>query len=771
MRKIVVSLCLFTLTSIISAQVAVGEWRMHFSYNYTSKVVVTPDKAYAVADNKLFSVDKKDFSIQTYSKLSGLSENDVSMLAYDATTKMLVIVYTNSNIDILDSKGRIYNIADLYRKNMIVSKKINHIFFENQYAYFSCDFGIMVLNLTKKEIADTYIIGDNATMSPVYAVNSDDTYWYALTAETIKKAPKQGVNLLNYENWLIAMNLPDDTQLFKDMDIFNDKLYVVKNNSHVYVYEQDNWTVFYTNENNLPISIRAIGNHFLINNTNTLLRYDVEMNQEQLSEIEVAESWYDDAEGVYWIASNTLALNRYLVGVGVASYKPSSPYLSTAQKLYYHKGRVLGAPGKSWDDRFGIPGAVLLFEDEKWDVYTAGTSGALSIINMFADVVSIAVDPSNENKLYVSTWGEGVFVFENGVATQLFNGLNTGNVLETAVPNNNNFYRIDGLIFDNQKNLWMLNSLANGGLKVRTSVGEWFSLTYPDIANQPLLRNLLIHSRGQKWIVSTTGSKRGIFVINDKGQMLDVVEHQTRFFNSFTDRDGNVIVPSYYYSIAEDKDGTVWIGTDKGPLLMTNVSRVFDDTYTCTRVKIPRNDGTILADFLLENEEIRAIAVDAANRKWIGTGSSGVYLVSPNGRETIHHFTVDNSPLSSNKIESIVIHEQTGEVFFSTQDGILSYRADATSGALTFAQVEVFPNPIRPDYQGVITVRGLVANTEVRIVNQSGQLVFSGVATGGSIVWDGISSTNKPLGDGVYYVFCVNADGTQYGTTKFLVIR
>ncbi|MBP7218803.1 MAG: hypothetical protein KA995_00060 [Paludibacteraceae bacterium] len=772
MRKIIFLFPFLFFSSIVFSQIAVGEWRMHFSYNSTTNVVVTPKKVYAIADNKLFSVDKKDFSIQTYSKLSGLNSNEVSLLAYDEISNLLIVVYTNSNIDIIDQKGGIYNIADLYRKNMTVSKKVNHIYFDQGLAYFSCDFGIMVLNLAKKEIANTYIIGDNATMSAVYAVNSDETYLYALTSESIKKAPKQGVNLLNFENWLVAMSLPDDSQLFRDMDVFNNKFYVAKNNENVYVYEEGQWLVFYANDAQLAISIQTIGNHFIINASNSMLCYTKDLTVEQLTDIVVSDSWYDDTEGVYWIASKTSALLRYKKGEGVLGrYKPSSPYLSTAQKMYYNNGRILVAPGKSWDDRYSIPGAVLLFEDEKWTEYTSENSGVLQYSYWFADVVSIAVDPVDKNKLYVSTWGEGVYVFENGVATQLFNGLNTGGVLETAVPSKHNFYRIDGLVFDKNKNLWMVNSLASKGLKMKTYDGKWHSFNYPSLANKFLLRHLLLHSRGQKWIVSSTSSGRGIFVIDDNGTILDESDDRTRFYTSFTDRDGNVIVPSYFYSIAEDKDGTVWLGTDKGPLLMTNVSKVFDNTYTCTRVKIPRNDGTILADYLLDNEEIRAIAIDAANRKWIGTGNSGVYLLSANGRETIHHFTVDNSPLSSNKIESIVIQEETGEVFFSTQDGLISYRSDATVGKKSFEKVEVFPNPIRPDFQGLITVRGLVANTEVRIVDQSGLLVFSGVATGGSIVWDGMNFANHPVGSGVYYVFSVNADGTEHGSTKFMIIR
>ena len=772
MRKLFLFLsCFFTFVSMLQAQVAVGEWRMHFSYNTTTKVVLSDTKAYAVADNKLFSVDKDNFSIESYSKLSGLSENDVSMLAYDNVSKLLVVVYTNSNIDLIDEKGNIYNVADLYRKNMTVSKKVNHISFYQGSAYFACDFGIMVLNLTKKEIADTYIIGDNATMIPVYGVNVKDAYLYALTDEGIQKAPLQGVNLLNYENWRERIAMPDESALFRDMDAFNGDFYVAKQNEHVYVLQNGVWSVFYFNETRTPISIETIGGSFMINNATKITRFNSNLTSEIVADREVAESWYDESEGVYWIASNTQGLLRTIVGEGSFSYKPSSPYVSTAQKFYYNDGRILSAPGKSWDDRYGLSGAVLLFENEDWTVYTAESSGVYTFSNVFLDIVSLAIDPLDRNKVYASTWGEGVFVFENGIATQLFNGLNTNAVLETAVPNDHHYYRIDGLAFDKQKNLWMLNSHANGAVKVMTHQGEWYSLVYPTLANQPLLRDLMMHSRGQKWIISSTGSGRGIFVIDDNGTIVNTADDVTRFFNLFTDKDGNAISPSYYYSIAEDKDGTVWIGTDKGPLLMTNVSKVFDTNYTCTRVKIPRNDGTLLADFLLDNEEIRAIAVDAANRKWIGTGNSGIYLVSANGRETIHHFTVDNSPLSSNRIESICIHEDTGEVFFSTQDGIVSYRSDATKEAKTLNQIEVFPNPVHLHYTGLITIRGLVADTEVNIVTQSGQLVFTGTATGGSIVWNGNNANNTPLATGVYYVFCVNADGTDSGSSKFLVIR
>lgn len=238
---------------------------------------------------------------------------------------------------------------------------------------------------------------------------------------------------------------------------------------------------------------------------------------------------------------------------------------------------------------------------------------------------------------------------------------------------------------------------------------------------------------------------------------------------------GNTVLvekfPGAIYSIAQDKNGAVWVGTDIGPFLFNNLSKVYDAGYTCSRVKIPRADSTNLADYLLVNEKIKAIAIDGANRKWLGTETSGVYLMSANGQQTIQHFTTSNSPLLSDNILSIAINPVTGEVFFGTDQGLISYQSDASDAGDTFGNVYAYPNPVRQGFTGVITITGLVENTQVKITDINGNLVCETVSNGSLATWNGKDVHGRKVNTGIYLAICANADGTQSTITKILVIN
>jgi hypothetical protein len=337
-----------------------------------------------------------------------------------------------------------------------------------------------------------------------------------------------------------------------------------------------------------------------------------------------------------------------------------------------------------------------------------------------------------------------------------------------------------GSIFDQDGNLWLLNEYVKYGIKVCLANGTWTQLTYPGVDNKPSMGGMIIsnQNKNQKWIYSAR-PPIGICVFDDNGTITNQSDDKSAFIYPFIypeqDNNGNTklvsVYPGILNCIAQDKNGVVWVGTDVGPFLFSDLTNVYNSNYTCSRVKIPRNDSTNLADYLLVDENIQAIAIDGADRKWIGTNSSGVYLMSENGQQTIQHFTVSNSPLLSNNVMSIAINPLTGEVFFGTDQGIVSYQSDANESGSTFGNVYAYPNPVRQGYTGVITITGLVANTQVKITDINGNLICETVSNGSLATWDGKDVHGRKVSTGIYLAICVNSDGTQSTITKILVIN
>ena len=326
----------------------------------------------------------------------------------------------------------------------------------------------------------------------------------------------------------------------------------------------------------------------------------------------------------------------------------------------------------------------------------------------------------------------------------------------------------------------MTNSGVSSGIKVLLSNGSWTQLNYPCTTNKATIGQITISNQNpnQKWI-NLVRYTPGISIFDDNGTITDQSDDKSVFIYPFTypeqDNNGQTKLVSTYptliYNIVQDKKGVMWVGTDLGPFLFSNLSNVYNSDYTCSRVKIPRNDSTNLADYLLVGENILSIAIDGANRKWIGTKSSGVYLMSENGQQTIQHFTLSNSPLLSNNVMSIAINPVTGEVFFGTDQGIVSYQSDANQAASTFGEVYAYPNPVRQGYSGVVTITGLMENTQVKITDITGNLICETVSNGSLATWDCKDVHGRKVSTGIYLAICANADGTQSTITKILVIN
>jgi len=777
-------LVVFTLTGW--SQLAMGKWSTHFAYNSVSQIAQSETKIYAISEGALFSVDKLDGNMEFYSKLSGLNDANISRIEYDTSDKLLLIIYSNGNIDIL-SNGGVTNLPDFYNKQMSTGKIVNQIQFYNNKAYLSCNFGIIVLNMLKKEVTDTYYIGPNASEVKVLNTTVNNGIIYALTASTIFNASVTDANLVNYAEWSTTTGLPGSGNLQK-IGSFGGQLILLRGGI-MYKKETDtSWT---------PILPNVTATDFNVTNsslnvftTNTVYLVNTLFNITPVTNIgTITDAEYDAPNSTYYFAANSLGIISYKqtsTNAPVISYfKPVGPAVNIPWNMTFAGSKLFVVPGGRWGAQNSTPGAVMMYENGTWTNILGKTIQAVTG-QQALDFMNVAVDltdPVDKNEpkyshFFVTSYGTGLYEFKNNAFTKLHNESNS--TINSIYPGDPLYMRLDGAVYDQNNNLFMTNSGVYNGIKVLSANGKWSQLYYPGASSKPTLGKIVISNQNsnQKWVTSVRSSQ-GLLIFDDNGTLSDQSDDKSVFIYPFTyseqDNNGQTkltsIFPNAVNTIVQDKNGIMWVGTDVGPFLFSNLANVYDANYTCSRVKIPRNDSTNLADYLLVGENIQAIAIDGANRKWLGTKSSGVYLMSENGQQTIQHFTVANSPLLSNNVMSLAINPLTGEVFFGTDQGIVSYQGDANEAGTTFGEVYAYPNPVRQNYTGVVTITGLMEKTQVKITDISGNLICETISNGSLATWDCKDVHGRRVSTGIYLAICANADGTQSAITKILVIN
>lgn len=771
MKKLSCLILLSLFGSYAIADSRVGEWRSYLSYEHTEMLLALRDKIYAMADGHVFSVSEKDKELSTYSKIEGWSENTLQCIAYSHQTDLMINVYQNSNIDLVASDGTVYNLPDVKDKNWAVDKTVYQIYVEGDKAYLACGFGVVVLNLTKKEIEDTYIVGEAASKVPIYGFTSDDERFYALSDDAIFTAPKQGANLLDFHVWHQSVIVCPDTLQARNLYVAANRLYTVHNETVLMQYDQEDWIDFYVGDYG-SVSWNACGEYIVLTGgergidvyTTTMLpvkHYDISANYALLKG--------DDL----WYASPESGLCHQSERGDVNCYKPSHMPKTPIKEMSFQNGMLMIAPGGYWLNREYVECKIPYFLDGQWGVHDVSSMNIDPWIQDVYDVTSVAMDPTDVNHFYFTTWGEGVFEVKDGKVVAFYDDKTTHGVIQSSWVGQPHYVRIDGARFDDKGNLWVLN--AGNGVKVLQSNGKWSALNYSPLKPMENMRRLLITDK-YKWLVGVR-YQPGVFVFTENGTIDNISDDKYRMFSpgSLVDRDGNVLSPSYFYDIDEGTDGQIWLATDMGPIVFANLNKIFDNSYRCTRIKIAREDGTGLADYLLDGVSILCIEVDPGNRKWLGTANAGAYLLSEDGQHTIHHFTAENSPLSSNEVSDIVIDDSTGEVFIATQDGLFSYRSDAMKAEKEASQQSVyaFPNPIRPEYGGLVTIAGLEEDSHVWITDASANVVFEGDTNGGSISWDTRNKSGQMVSGGVYFVLVSNANSNAHRSvaTKILIVR
>lgn len=754
--------------------IPIGDWRTHLPFNKVIDVAIAGDVVFAATEYSMFVYNQDDNSVVRFDKVNGLSDVGISKIGYSKQVDALLVAYTSTNMDLVKSNGTIVNISDIKDKDILGKKTINNILFKDNYAYLSCGFGIVVLDLLREEIHDTYYIGPDGDAIDVLDMTFNDTSFYAATESGIYFADVNASNLADFNQWQKDGRLIHPNLTYNLVQSFEGKIIA---NSYkegwdgdtLYFFNGQNWDYFDRGNNSRHFQFLTYSKSLYIVN-----RYNVAVYDQSLNKIETIYQINGEgmqplavdktADEFLWIGDNSLGLIKSWDKFTGEFIKPNGPGSVSVFDMDAGGKNVWVAPGGhqgDWSKLYKTDG-VFSFIDNTWYTHNRSNTEAFDTIT---DMVCVKVDPMNRNTVYVGTWDKGLIKFKNNELETIFTPKNSSLQYWTANPTKT---LVSGLDFDNQNNLWVANTSASDILSVMKTNGEWRSFNLGGAYSGIDVTELLVDAYNQKWLMKR---KDGFLVVfTDNGTIDNPNDDQVKLLGKAS---GNGNIPgSKVYSFASDLDGEVWVGTDEGVCVFYSPDNIFESgqNFDAQQILVPRNDGSGLADILLESEVVTAIAIDGANQKWIGTERAGVFLLSPDGIEQLAHFTTSNSPLLSNNVNSITINSD-GEVFFGTASGIISFRGTATPVEPTSSDVYAFPNPVRENYTGLIAIKGVANNSSVKITDTYGNLVYETVSEGSQAIWDGYNFNGARAATGVYLVFISNEDGTEKLKTKILVIR
>ncbi len=767
------------IASTGKAQVAVGQWRDHFPYLQTRTVVEGNGVAYCASRNAVFSLDPGTNEMERYTKVNALSDVDISALGWNLTMNALVVGYSNGNIDLVMGE-RSVNLGDIKRSSIIGDKRIYSLVSQGALLYATCGFGIVVLDLERLEVKDTWLIGPNAAQLQVNALTFYQDSIYAATETGLYSAWRNSPNLAAFTNWHKRTDVPRPNGPFSDVETVGGRLFL---NWDVGTPGLEQDTIYYWENgwqrladafgrDTRSLSVNTNGDRLVVGMAYEARQYDNTLNRVfQASSGFILDGACGEANGGIWVASENLGLVRCTSQGTYTFHAPSGPRNTGCLRMDTKAGYLMAASGSvggNWTNTYSHQG-VHYFADQTWRTITEVDDPLMNGVNGLGggavDQMAVAMDPDDPGHGFTGSYEEGVLEWRNGVIQTIWNATNS----TLGQRNNENFGVVDvaGLDFDQDGNLWVSNASTTKPISVLTAGGAWRSFDPGGVtAGNNLVSDIMAaRENNLKWLVRPRGN--GLLVFDDGGTIDDVGDDQ---FKVMTTSENQGKLPSLEVaSVAEDLDGEVWVGTGKGVAVFYNPDAIFSgENFDCQQILIEQ-DGNV--QILLETEVVSAIEVDGANRKWLGTQTSGAYLVSSDGTQQLAHFTAANSPLPSNAILSIAVDGLTGEVFFGTDQGIISFRGEAIEGGLSASCATVFPNPVRETYTGPVAITGLVANSDVRITDVAGNLVYKTNSLGGQAIWPGTDLSGQRVSTGVYLVLATDPTGSATCNTRVLVLR
>jgi len=751
------ALCL-VLASAATAQdsLAIGQWRSHLPYDAGRYVTQSSEKIYYGTAWSVLSLDKQDLSVEFLSTVDGLSNVGINLIKYIPGQEALLIIYDNSVIDLV-RPGGVSTLSQIRNfTNLQISKEINDVFVANDsIVYLAAKFGVSAINVAEEEFVFTTFTGIDMEAITVYRDQI-----YAATAEGIYRIAADAFTPEDFGRWeylgpqagfpgdyTTRRLLTYDDALYLDL---NDTLFRWRDNQLQRLRHEPGQRVEY---------LTAEGEHLLAGfdcvsggcGADKVFAYSADGSFTQLPEGCLGSIRYaiEDERGRIWFGDAFRGF-RKLDGLRdefCDRLEFNSPWSRNVYEMVVYQGELWmtsGGVDPRFSNRFLDHGFASLI-DGKWTIYNRNTNDMLKGRDPDdpgddpLDFMPVALHPET-GRVFAGSYYEGLFELEreDGAIIQYDE---TNSTLSNAVGDLSRT-RVSGLAFDEDNDLWVANYLAQNPLSVLRSDGSWETFNLPCGFTE--LHQLDVDPNGFVWIVDNSNAA-GVLLF-DEGEPGNPADDRCR---SFTANNSN-LPTNRTNCLAVDLNGDVWVGTDEGIVIFECGSSAFEDICQGT-LRIFEQDG--FNAFLLATEQVQTIAVDGANRKWVGT-NNGVFVLSPDGEGQVAHFTEDNSPLFDNEVPEIVVAPDDGEVFIGTAAGLISYRSAATAGGRVHrSNIKVFPNPVRPEFRGNIAIEGLARDAEVKITDINGKLVFETEALGGQAIWDGRDYNGRRVNTGVYLVF------------------
>lgn len=769
MKKIFLLIFSVIHVFVLQSQIPIGTWRDHLPYNKVIMVADAGSRIYAATPQTIYYVEKMENSMHRLSKIDGLSDVGISAITYSERYKSLVIAYQNTNVDILINDV-VFNIPDIKRKIIPGKKTINNIKIKDEFAYLSCGFGIIVLDIKRKEINDTWLIGPLGNHLEVFDIAFLNNQIYAATELGLYFADASNPNLANYNFWDVDDRLFSFGTKLNMLVGFNNQLLVNKPHTQegadsLFILQEDVWEYAHfagnSQKKNMFVQdeILLIAANYNIDEYDTLFQNSTNLwtyNPESI----FANYAILDKDGNRWIADNQYGLvknSKNNIWESVI-YRLNGPVSDRVFQLSLYDGKLMVAQGgvtASWGSTL-TKSEWSYFEENAWTIVNSQNNPDLDTIY---DLLACVANPLNKNQVFAASWGKGILEFQNGYLVEIYNASNT----PIQAVYNGNF--IGGLSMDKQGNLWTSNSNSGKILTVRTPQNNWYTYSLAPFAVGTNVSKIFIDSASYKWIILPRSN--GLIVFDDNGTLDNAADDRKISLNI---NNGTSVSSNQVNCIAQDLENSIWIGTDKGIKVFYNPESIFDNNTPAPQNILIEQDGYV--QNLLEFENVSCIAIDGANQKWIGTSKAGLFVMSPDGTRELFRFTESNSPLFSNAIIDVAIDNKTGEVFIATDKGIVSYRGYATMGGETIAdEVTIFPNPVRENYYGYVAINGLTRNANVKISDINGHMVYQTIANGGQALWNGKNFSGERVQTGIYLILSSDAEGVEKIVGKLMFIH